>query len=92
MKFYQAAIIRVDGRYVLTHVSEVGNPLRIRVDRFRDGPSVLRMLVAPADSMRAWEHVNPRELLERYNEHCRQERARIAVLLSPPTRRKKPHA
>ncbi|HYH41376.1 MAG TPA: hypothetical protein VD867_05305 [Burkholderiales bacterium] len=86
MDFYQASILRVDGRYLLTSVSNVGNPLKIRVDHLTsyDGwgkpngvVSVMRQAVAPQDAMRAWDWVDPRELLERYSAHCARERRRI---------------
>lgn len=85
MDFYQAAIIRdVTGRYACTGVAKNGNPLRTRVDHFTDGPKVMRLSVAPEDSMGIiHSYVDPRALFARYCKHAARERARIAAALAP---------
>lgn len=91
MRFYQAAIIRdVTGRYVVTHIAENSNPLRTRVDHFTNGPRVMRLSLAPEDSMCVHQYVDPRELHARYVLHAARERARIAAALSTPHPRLRP--
>lgn len=98
MPFYQASLI-VDctGRWMCMYVSQPGNPLKTRIDHFtcahvsrqldrrpQFGPRVLRMMVAPEDSMHCNEYVNVRQLAERYNAHAAIERARIEAVLKRP--------
>ncbi len=74
MRFYQASLLRVGPQYIVTHTSEIGNPLSTRVDHFRD-VSVLRMMIAPEDMMvHQWGAVNPLHLALRYRSYCKRER------------------
>lgn len=81
-RFYQASILRIGGRYLVTFVREVGNPLGIRVDHMTNGPDVMRLPVAPEDAMMAWKYVDPRELTQRYLAHAARERRRIEQILN----------
>lgn len=67
------------GAWRVHHVTQVGNPLKIRVDKRPNlGGPILRLHISPADKgLRKGTVCNPRKLLERWFVHARAERERI---------------
>lgn len=70
------------GRYFVAAAHQ-GNASKLRVDHFRDGTKRMLLPVTREDWLRnyvPWSYIDPRELTQRYIEHCARERARIAAI------------
>lgn len=81
----QVSIVRrTDGLYEVHHLSQVGNPLKTRVDLRPDlGGPVLRMCIAPEDRLlcRRKRVVDPRVLSANYSKYCAKIRLRMEMIM-----------